>query len=224
MSNILFPYAHLVGKHFYHPRRYFGEEPFREPVELVVVAVEKGATDYLRVAKENDLENTRSMWAIEVEPLVLLYDLYNVTENLFMNIVDAEEHIHPSHGYVLSDVALTWRELDKIDAWLNGRQFEPTVDQYDERVPEDLVTLPNVADAYEMYDSGHEPYVVTDHMDWYEVRGTGLLLAPLHQVPPNYREFFGNMDDYGFGTKFPEVDFVAKPLRRYNEKDGFYHA
>jgi len=159
----------------------------------------------------------------------LLYELYLAASEVLLNAVEADDTVHPTYGYVYNDIAELRRALNNVETWRKGFEVELVVDQYGDSVPDDLVCLPNVAQSREMEHDGEErDGIVLFHMDWFEVRGVGLLLAPRYQVPPSMVRYFRDLggsylDETGDRVGKLQVDYVEESLRRYNYDDGFYH-
>jgi len=219
-------FAWLHGKRFIESPNgelvtYFVEGPDPNNVDYVMVA-----PAYLPGERYEDAPNIAiSRYAPHIASLVMLYDLYMAANELFDNLAETDALIHEDDGYIYPDVLELWRALDNVDTWKSGKEVEPLLDQYDDRVPDDLVCLPNLAQFREMQEAKFDPDIVAEHMDWYEVRGLGLLLTSVRQVPIYMRHWFNNIDAYTFdyGEKL-EVDYVARSLHRYSYEDGFYHA
>jgi len=216
MSTI-YEYSHLVGKDFVDPKR------GAENKNLHVAAIERGAVDYVHVCKQEHVDKWRelgwSMWGPYVEALVLLHDLYLAASTLCDNAAEANEHVHPVDDYVYEDFSQLRRVVDNCEAWSLGGEFEIVVDQYGDRVPDKLLSMPDKDKAYQLIDCGLYENVVLNNMDWYERPDTYEIVVPAVQVPPGYLDFFDEVDDVP-----PGVLYITTNLRRFNELDGFYHA
>lgn len=89
-------------------------------------------------------------------------------------------------------------------------------DQYDNKVPDDLVLV---------YDADFTPDEITliDNANWYKVdlyHYAGLLCISANAV--DYLLDDDPVEE--FNSKIKNVSFVDKVLHRYNKQDGFYHA
>lgn len=218
ISKTLSKYNWLEGKLFVDP------DDTRAQV-MKVLGVEKGALDYVQVTPTDPgINRSWSRWAPHVAALVMLYEANEILHVMSENLVDSEEHLHPSQGFVYDDCKALFRMINKLDVYYASGEVEPVRDQYGHPVPEDLVCLPNLAQSREMEDCGELPEIVLHHIDWYEIQDYGLLVAPLHQIPDSMRCFFGDIDDLVFDKSPLAIDFVVALLRRYSFEDGFYHA
>lgn len=91
-------------------------------------------------------------------------------------------------------------------------------DQYGKPIPPDLVLLENSEEAL-------KKGVEVKELDWYCVGETGHIFVSDLKVT----EILGHHDFVPLNDVYPvlakgDVSFVDKPLRRWNLKDGFYHA